>query len=44
MEAEERGHSAVGLKSRLIHVKLHPVDAFYFQSHMALADFGNRTW
>ena len=44
MEPEERGHSAVGLESRLIHVEVHPVDAFHFQSHMVLEDFGDRTW
>ena len=44
MEAEERGHSTVGLESRLIHVEVHPVDTFDFQSHMALEDFGDGTW
>ena len=41
MEAEEQGRSAVGLESRLIHVEVHSVDAFHFQSHMALEDFGD---
>jgi hypothetical protein len=29
---------------RLIDVEVHPVDAFDFQSHVLLEDYGDRTW
>jgi hypothetical protein len=44
VEAEERGDAAVGLQPGLVDVEVHPVDAFDFQSHMLLEDFGNGTW
>jgi hypothetical protein len=41
--AEERGDATVVLQPGLIDVEVHPVDAFDFQSHVLLEDFGDRT-
>ena len=44
VEAEEGGDAAVGLQPGLIDVEVHAVDAFDFQSHVVLEDFGDGTW
>ena len=44
MEAEESSHTTVSLQPGLVDVEVHPVDAFDFQGHVLLEDFGNGTW
>jgi len=44
VKAEERSHATVSLQPGLVDVEVHSVDAFDFQGHMLLEDFGDRTW
>jgi hypothetical protein len=44
VKAEERGYSAFSLLPGLIHVEVHPVDAFDFESDVQLEDFGDGMW
>ena len=44
VKAEERGDAAVSLQPGLVDVEVHAVDAFDFQSHVLLEDFGDGTW
>ena len=44
VKAEESSHATVSLQPGLVDVEVHPVDAFDFQGHVLLEDFGNGTW
>ena len=44
VEAEEGSDAAVGLQLGLVDVEVHAVDAFDFQGHVLLEDFGDGTW
>src|SRR5262249_43291053 len=43
MVAKECSHATLGLQSRLVDVEVHAVDAFHFEGHVLVDDFGNST-